>query len=221
MKLEGKHLVLHSLWSHSIEQRINDTSKKQKHLFFNTEFISESLYTIMNRILAIAFLSTLLCCCQNTPSEMKSVLEISIEQQLNEYEISYSTDTSYTEFINCLINVQKQISLNYDTTTDEYLCDIDFDSYFKSYDKLDIAENWKLESHYRHFGDAGRPLLLAFEEGDKFGESIQKELDKSFKGEEFGGMLDYLVSEKLFAYQDSVEYMNCIQITEDKMGYLH
>lgn len=177
------------------------------------------LYTIMYKIISIAFLSVLLWSCQNAPSEIKSVSEISSEKQIDKYEISYSTDTSYTEFINGLINVQKQIFLDHDTTTDEYTCDIDFNSYFKSFDRLNIAPNWKLESHYRHFGDAGRPLLLAFEEGDKLGDSIQKELNKSFEGKEFEGMLDYQVSKKLFAYQDSVEYLNCIQITNDKMGY--
>lgn len=173
----------------------------------------------MNKSTVIAFVVTFLWSCQNMSPEVKSDNEIPGEQSTNKYLISYSKDTSFTDFIDGLNNVQKQISLDHDTTTDEYTCDIDFDSYFKSFDRLSIATNWKLESHYRHFGDAGRPLLLAFEEGDKLGDSIQKELNKSFKGEEFAGMLDYQVSKKLFAYQDSVEYLNCIQITNDKMGY--
>ncbi len=173
----------------------------------------------MNKILAIVYLSTILCSCQNAPSATESVSDIKSEQQANKYEIDYSTDTSYTEFINGLVNVQKEISLDHDTITDKYSCDIDFEKYFMSFDKLEIAKNWKLESHYRHFGDAGRPLLLAFEEGDKLGDSIQKELNTSFEGEEFAGMLDYQVSVKLFAYQDSVEYLNCIQITDNNMGY--
>lgn len=173
----------------------------------------------MNKILSIVYLSTILCSCQNSPSETESISDIKSEQQVYKYEIDYSTDTSYTEFINGLVNVQKGISLDHDTTTNEYSCDIDFEKYFKSFDKLEIAKNWKLESRYRHFGDAGRPLLLAFEKGDKLGDSIQKELNKSFEGEKFAESLEYQVSNKLFDYQDSVNYLNSILIKDDKMGY--
>lgn len=173
----------------------------------------------MNKILVIAFFSILIWSCQNAPAEKHSISEVPSDLQIDKYKICYRTDTSYTDFINNLIDVQKQITLDHDTTTDEYSCDIDFDNYFKSFDKLTVANNWKLESHYRHFGDAGRSLLLAFEQGNEYGDSIQKELHKSFEGEEFAEMLDYQVSKKLFDYQDSVEYLNCIQITHDKMGY--
>jgi hypothetical protein len=174
---------------------------------------------IMKKILIIIYISSLLWSCQNYSSESKSALDITKEDSIGRYKISYSTDTSYAEFINGLENVQKQIYLDYDSIKDEYVCRVDFDEYFKSFDKLSISKNWKLESHYRHFGDGGRPLLLAFEGGDKYGDSIQVDLSKSFVGEEYKEMYDYSISQKLFAYQDSVNYLDCIQIIDDKMGY--
>lgn len=173
----------------------------------------------MKKIFLWTFLLSLLWCCQNKPLDAKIEKEIPKEIDSTTYELSYSSDTSYSEFINGLKNVQEQIRLNHDTVSDTYSCDINFDEYFNLFDKLSIAENWKMESHYRHFGDAGRSLLLAFEKGDKFGDSIQNELHKSLKNDELDGMQDYYVSEKLFDYQDSVNYMNCIQIKDDKMGY--
>ena len=130
-----------------------------------------------------------------------------------------SNDSSYTQFINDLELAQNQIDFNYDSISKEYLCKMNFVKYFELFDKLYIDSNWTLESHYRHFGHAGRPLLLAFEKGNKLSDSIKYELDKSFENKENKELLDDDISKKLFNYQKSIDYMNCIRILDNKMGY--
>ncbi|WP_196889858.1 hypothetical protein [Aureivirga sp. CE67] len=126
-------------------------------------------------------------------------------------------DNSYEKFVDGLVELQNLADIKFDKKDSTYYCDLDFESYLTYFDQLKIDSNWSLESHYRHFGDAGRPLILAFERNDSLGMKIKDKLSKSVK--EFDGeFADWKLSEKLFDYQDSVEYLTPIQIKSD-FGY--
>lgn len=157
--------------------------------------------------------------CEEAQNEGVKAQNSDPDIQQIKYQINYTSDSSYTEFIEGLTHLHNQIELENDSISNEFECLIEFNRYFKVFDRLSIAQNWTLESHYRHFGDAGRPLLLAFEQGSKLGDSIRFELSRSFEGEEYQGISDYNVSLKLFEYQDSVNYLDPIQIDDSKMGY--
>ncbi|MFD2564786.1 hypothetical protein [Aquimarina rubra] len=123
----------------------------------------------------------------------------------------------YEKFIDGLVQLQNLAGLKLEKKDSTYYCNLDFESYLNYFDQLTIDSNWSLESHYRHFGDAGRPLILAFERNDSLAMKIKDELSKSVK-ELDGQITDWNVSEKLFDYQDSVDYLTPIQIKSDS-GY--
>jgi hypothetical protein len=124
---------------------------------------------------------------------------------------------TYEKFVDGLVELQNLSDIKLDKKDSTYNCDLDFESYLTYFDQLKIDSNWSLESHYRHFGDAGRPLILAFERNDSLGMKIKDELSKSVKelDKEFA---DWNLSEKLLDYQDSVDYLTPIQIKSDS-GY--
>jgi hypothetical protein len=139
----------------------------------------------------------------------------SIEETPISYSLSYSNDSAYTEFIKGLTDVQREISIIEDPQNPAcFRCNMNFESYFSLFDQLSIASNWELEAHYRHFGDAGRILLLGFEDNDAYGESIKKALYGSFHSTS-----NYPLSQNLIEYEDSVQAMDAVQVWPSKMGY--
>lgn len=118
---------------------------------------------------------------------------------------------NYEKFIDGLVELQNLADIKLEKKDSTYHCDLDFESYLNYFNQLTIDPNWSLESHYRHFGDAGRPLILAFERNDSLAMKIKDELSKPVKelDEEFA---DWNLSEKLFDYQDSVDYLTPIKI---------
>lgn len=123
----------------------------------------------------------------------------------------------YEKFIFGLLDLQNQIDLRHDSIDSTYYCDLDFNTYFEYFNQLSIDSNWTLESHYRHFGDAGRPLLLAFEKNDSIANNLKQELSKNKKELE-GEFGDWNLSKRLFNYQDSIDYLTPIHIESDS-GY--
>lgn len=124
---------------------------------------------------------------------------------------------SYEKFVDGLVKLQNLADIKLDKKDSTYHCDLDFENYLNYFDQLKIDTKWSLESHYRHFGDAGRPLILAFERNDSLGMKIKDELSKSGNGLD-GDFADWNLSKKLFDYQDSVDYLTPIQIKSDS-GY--
>lgn len=170
----------------------------------------------MRKIVIVLFILNLIGCSQKNSSQKN---DIDSNVQKKQYELNYSNDSSYYEFIDGLSSIHEQVELNQDTTTDTYSCDIYFEEYFLLFDKLSIDSNWMLESHYRHFGDAGRPLLLAFQRNSRSTDSIKNKIENNFEGEEFNEILKFRLSMQLTDYQDSINYLNTIHIENTKMGY--
>jgi hypothetical protein len=168
------------------------------------------------------FLFYTIISCQPSPSPKQEVTTKQIKLETStkvQYEIDYSSDNSYSSFLNGLKQIHKTIKLKRDTAKNNYVCHISFKEYFSVFDKLKIDTNWVLESHYRHFGDAGRPLILGFQDSLKLSDSIKSILKLNFEGMKFQSLLEYGISEKLFKYQDSVDYLDAIHISDDNMGY--
>jgi hypothetical protein len=179
-------------------------------------------------------LLSLIGCYEHQSPESSQQITISTKDILDQYRIRYANDSAYTDFINGLKSVQKMIILDCNEEKKIYTCPIDFRRYFSSFDKLSIDPQWSLESHYRHFGDAGRPILLAFEKGSDVSDSIKEELrenaepsirpnlkdsDAKPTKEPWKSISDYELSTRLFKYQDSISYLKPIHIKDDKMGY--
>ncbi|MFT5819970.1 MAG: hypothetical protein ACI8ZM_001195 [Crocinitomix sp.] len=141
-------------------------------------------------------------------------IAISDDQAIT-YVLTYSNDTAYTEFTDGLELSLDSVYLEKSSYAKKsYECNIGFDSYFTVFDQLSIDSSWTLESHYRHFGDAGRILLLGFESGNALSEKLQHRLYGTF--ERYN---DYALSKELMEYESEIDAADGIHISHTKMGY--
>lgn len=135
------------------------------------------------------------------------------------FKFSYPNNSSFTEFVDGLSRVHKQIDKEYNASEYEYYCNVDFKEYFKIFDKLSVAPNWKLESHYFQNTAGGRPLLFAFEKGDMIGDRLYQELVESSDPESSFRRISSKLEDELFNYSRSINYMHSIEIADNPMGY--
>ncbi len=174
-------------------------------------------HTLLNKqCLVFCFLALISCQEKNeTDFEVTSNQIAIVTPQPKTYELNYGNDTTYNAFIEGLELILDSIYLEEDLYNEKsYQCNVNFDAYFSVFDQLTIDSNWTLESHYRHFGDAGRVLLLGFEQGNAASKKMRKRLYGTFERNN-----DYGLSKELIDYESAINAMDGIHINPSKMGY--
>ena len=161
----------------------------------------------------------LLSACQSNDSEKLSSSNYTNPLFTKNYKFSYPNDSAFTEFIDGLSSVRQHINKEYSASENEYFCNVDFKEYFKIFDKLHVAPNWKLESYYYAPGGGGRPVFIAFEKNDIVGDRIYHMLHDSVRTVNPTPVLSNDLAEEIFKYNGSINYLNSIEIADNPMGY--